>query len=64
MRKVKGSFWPAVRERIWRKAEELYIMDHRHLGYNKPERNELREGGYLYRAKFIVLREIQLEARP
>jgi len=24
----KGSFWPDVSERIWRKTEELYMWEH------------------------------------
>lgn len=59
----KGTFWPEVRRRIWKKAEELYMQSHRECP-NRPERYELREGGYFYRAKLIVLREIQLEAKP
>jgi len=59
-RKVRGSFWPAVREQIWRKAEELYMWEHPEacLRGLRPERSELREAGYFERAKRIVLREL------
>jgi len=56
--KKKGEFWPDVRERIWAKAEEIYMWENRHLSCNKPERNELMEAGYFYRAKLIVLRDL------
>ena len=60
-RKAKGSFWPEVRRRMRKKAVELYIVEHFHDPYftgQTPETEELKEGGYLYRAKVLVLREI------
>jgi len=44
-----------------KKAVELYIVEHFHDPYftgQTPETEELKEGGYLYRAKVLVLREI------
>jgi hypothetical protein len=60
--KRAGKFWPAVRERIWLKAEELYMWEHPEacLRGLRPERHELREAGYFERAKRIVLRELRL----
>jgi len=43
------------------KAIELYMAEHSKNPYftgQLPEIEELREGGYLYRAKVVVLREI------
>jgi hypothetical protein len=56
----KGRFWPRVRERIWLKAEELYMNEHPEAATRglRPERRELREGGYFERAKILVLREL------
>jgi len=59
-RDLKGEFWPAVRQRMYEKAVELYMYDHPET-QNKPEPEELREGGYLHTAKVLVLREIRLE---
>jgi hypothetical protein len=57
MPKPVGKFWPAVREQIWQKAEELFMREQiRTLDLDvKPERCELREGGYFSTAKLIVL---------
>ena len=70
MRKQKqqGKFWPRVRELIWAKAQELYQWDEVR-GVNKDfagitaERKELREGGYFYQAKLIVLRDLWLKKK-
>jgi hypothetical protein len=45
------------------KAEELFMQEQMQVFSCdiKPERCELREGGYFERAKLIVLREIYLE---
>jgi hypothetical protein len=61
MSKQKGKFWPAVREQIWQKAEELFMQEQmRTMECSiKPERSELREGGYFHTAKLIVLRNLQ-----
>ena len=70
MRKQKqqGKFWPRVRELIWAKAQELYQWDQA-KGMKKDfpgitaERKELREGGYFYQAKLIVLPELWLKKK-
>ena len=60
-RRTTGKFWPWVRELIWVKAEELHAADF-HRGHEEnltpPTRGELREGGYFYAAKLIVLRNV------
>jgi len=56
-----GKFWPHVRELIWEKAEELHAADfyiNHDENITQPTRKELREGGYFYDAKLIVLREV------
>jgi len=60
-RKPKGLFWPEVRRRMREKAVELFMEEHSRNPYftgQTPEFEELREGGYLHRAKILVLREI------
>jgi len=63
--KAKGKFWPQVRAMIWEKAEELFMQDQmRTMDCDiRPERCELREGGYFYTAKLIVLRDLWLEKK-
>jgi len=59
--RTTGKFWPWVRELIWQEAESLHAADfHKSHGENitPPTRQELREGGYFYTAKLIVLRNI------
>jgi hypothetical protein len=44
------------------KAVELFMAEHSRNPYftsQTPEIEELREGGFLYRAKVLVLREIR-----
>jgi len=56
-----GKFWPWVREMIWEKAYELHAADfHKSHETNitRPTRSELRENGYFYQAKLIILREV------
>jgi len=60
---LKGSFWPEVRQRMYEKAVELYMYDHPEM-QNKPEPEELHEGGYMHTAKVLVLREIRFENKP
>ena len=43
---------------MYEKAVELYMHDHPETE-NKPEIEELREAGYMYIAKVLVLREIR-----
>ena len=47
------------------KAEELFMQEQMQAFdcAIKPERCELREGGYFDRAKLIVLREVYLEGK-
>lgn len=65
---MKDSFWPEVRRRMREKAIELYMTEHSRNPYftgQMPEMEELRKGGYLSRAKVLVLRKISYgEAQP
>ena len=63
-----GKFWPWVRPMIWEKAQELYQMEQaKTMGDDfkaiMAERKELREGGYFYQAKLIVLRSLWREKK-
>ena len=63
-----GKFWPWVRPMIWEKAQELYQMEQaKTMGEDfkaiTAERKELREGGYFYQAKLIVLRNLWREKK-
>jgi len=63
-----GKFWPQVRAMIWEKAQELYQMEQaKTMGDDfkaiTAERKELREGGYFYQAKLIVLRNLWREKK-
>lgn len=64
-RQCKGKFWPHVRALIWEKAEELFMQDQARTMdcYIKPERCELREGGYFDEAKLVVLRNLWRERK-
>jgi hypothetical protein len=62
-RKLEGTFWSQVRERMYEKALELYMYDHSET-QNKPEIEELQEAGYMHTAKVLVLREIRLQNKP
>ena len=67
-RQVKGNFWPWVRELIWLKAQELFQEDQgKTMGGdftgNTAEQNELREGGYFYTAKLLVLHDLWLRKK-
>jgi len=67
-RKCKGKFWPYVRPLIWEKAQQLFqeeqaqTMDADFTGITATHR-ELREGGYFYEAKLIVLRNLWLQKK-
>ena len=66
--KRPGKFWPWVRPMIWEKAQELYQMEQaKTMGEDfkgiTAERKELREGGYFYQAKLIVLRNLWREKK-
>jgi len=63
-----GRFWPRVRAMIWDKAQQLYQMEQAiSMGEDfkgiTATRGELREGGYFYQAKLIVLRNIWREKK-
>lgn len=62
-KKRQGKFWPQVRAIIWEKAEELFMAEQARTMdfYNKPEKCELREGGYFHEAKLIILRNLLRE---
>jgi len=59
--RTTGKFWPWVRELIWQEAESLHAADF-HKSHEEniipPTRKELREFGYFYAAKLIVLRDL------
>jgi hypothetical protein len=58
---MTSSFsWSKVRARIWIKAEQLFMQEQlRTMDCDiKPERCELKEGGYFDQAKTLVLREV------
>ena len=63
MPRHKGKFWPAVRARIWLKAQEMFqeqeakTMNGDFKGITAT-RKELREAGFFYLAKLIVLRNL------
>jgi hypothetical protein len=66
--KRPGKFWPWVRELIWEKAQELFQWDQARGMKDDfkgitAERKELRQGGYFYMAKLIVLRELWLRKK-
>jgi hypothetical protein len=61
--KQKGKFWPQVRAQIYEKAQQLFheqqarTMRRDFKGITATKK-ELREGGYVYTAKLIVLRNL------
>jgi len=63
MQRKKGKFWPQVRAQIYEKAQQLFqeqqarTMCHDFKGITATKR-ELREAGYFYTAKLIVLRNL------
>jgi hypothetical protein len=56
-----------VRPLIWEKAQELFQEEARHMQDDfkgiLAERYELRETGYFYQAKLIVLRDLWLQKK-
>jgi len=58
----KGTFWPAVRQRMKEKAIQLYIKDHPNSEII-PETKILRKEGYLQTAKTLALREVYQERK-
>jgi hypothetical protein len=68
LQRKPGKFWPRVRAMIWDKAQQLYQMEQaKTMGHYfkgiTAERRELREGGYFYTAKLIVLRDLWREKK-
>ena len=64
-KKRQGKFWPQVRAMIWEKAQQLYQQDEARGMPNDftsttATKTELREGGYFYQAKLLVLRDLWL----
>ena len=64
----QGKFWPYVRPLIWEKAQQLFQEEQaKTMGMDfkgiKATRRELREGGYFYQAKLIVLRNLWLQKK-
>ena len=63
MQRKKGKFWPQVRAQIYEKAQQLFqeqqarTMRHDFKGITATKK-ELREAGYVYTAKLIVLRNL------
>jgi len=67
-KRQEGKFWPRVRALIWEKAQQLFQEEQaRTMGSDfkgiTAERKELREGGYFYMAKLIVLRNLWLQKK-
>ena len=68
MPRAKGKFWPCVRAMIWEKAQQLFQEEEaRTMGSDfkgiTATHKELREGGYFYQAKLIVLRNLWREKK-
>lgn len=65
---MPGKFWPKVRQRIWEKAQDVFqghdarTMEDDFKGIT-AERTELREAGFYYEAKVLVLREVNREKK-
>ena len=64
----RGKFWPYVRPLIWEKAQQLFQEEQaKTMGADfkgiTATRKELREGGYFYVAKLIVLRNLWEQKR-
>jgi len=60
---MRGKFWPHVRALIWDKATQMFQEEQaRTMGEDwkaiTPERRELRQAGYFYEAKLVILREL------
>jgi len=67
-KRQEGKFWPRVRALIWEKAQQLFQEEQaKTMGSDfkgiTAERKELREGGYFYMAKLIVLRNLWLQKK-
>ena len=67
MRK-QGRFWAPVRRLIWEKAQELFQIDqvktmNEDFKGITAEHKELKEAGYFYTAKLMVLRNLWREKK-
>jgi len=67
-KKRQGKFWPHVRALIWEKAQQLYQQEEAKGMPNDftgitATKAELREGGYFYQAKLVVLRDLWREKK-
>ena len=63
MQRKKGKFWPQVRTQIYEKAQQLFQEQQARTMRNDfkgitATKKELREAGYVYTAKLIVLRNL------
>ncbi len=68
LQRNRGKFWPQVRAMIWEKAQQLYQQDEARGMSNDftgitATKGELREGGYFYQVKLIVLRDLFLQKK-
>jgi len=68
MQRKKGKFWPQVRREIWAKAQALFqeqkarTLKEDFTGLT-AERKELKEGGFYYTAKLLVLRDVNRDKK-
>jgi len=65
---MPGKFWPKVRREIWVRAQSLFQCEQaRTLKEDftgiTAEPSELKEGGYYYTAKVMVLRDINRDKK-
>ena len=63
---MKGKFWSQVRTQIWETAQQLYQEKqartmHEDFKGTTATKAELREAGYFYTARLIVLRNLYLQ---
>ena len=68
LQRKTGKFWPPVRVLIWEKAQQLYQQEEaKGMGDDfkgiTATKAELREGGFFYQAKLIVLRDLWREKK-
>jgi len=57
-----GEFWPAIRQKMKETAEQLYLQEHPD-DRTAPSTKQLRQQGYLQKAKTIALREAHHEVK-
>jgi len=69
LQRKTGKFWPQVRAMIWEKAQQLYQQEQQLKGMADEfegitaTKTELKEGGFFYQAKLIVLRDLWREKK-